>query len=240
MIETLSPTETLVIPSRFNGPRESGNGGYSSGAVAALIDGPAAVSLKSPVPMDRPLAVERGTDGDVAVRHGHALVATARLVPELDLAVPPPVTVDEAREAARHYHGSGFDLLSRCYVCGPDREDSFGVHAAPVEGRNVVATPWTPVAWAAHDEAHVRPEHLWGVLDCPTYFGSYLRDPYTLSMLARMQARIDAPVVVGRDHVVMAWPIATDGRKRHAGAAILSADGEVLAVARALLIELKR
>ena len=41
----------------------------------------------------------------------------------------------------------------------------------------------------------------------------------------------------GTDHVVVAWPIATEGRKRHAGSAVLSADGEQLAVAQALLIE---
>jgi hypothetical protein len=36
---------------------------------------------------------------------------------------------------------------------------------------------------------------------------------------------------------VIAWPIEIDGRKRHAGSAVLSRDGEALAVARALLIE---
>ncbi|MGA8219242.1 MAG: hypothetical protein WB771_11805 [Solirubrobacterales bacterium] len=36
---------------------------------------------------------------------------------------------------------------------------------------------------------------------------------------------------------MIAWPIGADGRKRHAGSAVLSADGEYLAVARALLIE---
>ena len=44
-------------------------------------------------------------------------------------------------------------------------------------------------------------------------------------------------MVVGEEHVVIAWPIETDGRKRHAGAAVLSREGEPLAVARALLIE---
>jgi hypothetical protein len=35
----------------------------------------------------------------------------------------------------------------------------------------------------------------------------------------------------------MAWPIAIEGRKRLAGAAVLNSDGEALAVAEALLIE---
>jgi hypothetical protein len=76
-----------------------------------------------------------------------------------------------------------------------------------------------------------------GVLDCPTYFAVHIDRELTLSVLARLTARIDAPVLAGEEHVVIAWPIETDGRKRHAGAAVLSGAGEPLAVARALLIE---
>ena len=36
---------------------------------------------------------------------------------------------------------------------------------------------------------------------------------------------------------MIAWPIEIDGRKRHAGSAVLTAEGEVLATARALLVE---
>ena len=80
------------------------------------------------------------------------------------------------------------------------------------------------------------PEFVWAVLDCPTYFGLYMDGELPLSMLARFSARIDAPIAAGEEHVVIAWPIELDGRKHHAGAAVLSAGGEVLAVARALLI----
>jgi len=38
---------------------------------------------------------------------------------------------------------------------------------------------------------------------------------------------------------VIAWPIEVDGRKHHAGSAVLSPAGEPLAIARALLIELR-
>jgi hypothetical protein len=237
MIETA--IETITVPGRFNGPRESGNGGYSSGIVAGLIDGPAEVSLRSPVPLDTPLTVERTQHGEVLVHHGATLVAGARPAEEIELDVPPPVDPDEARHAAAHYRGSGYDLLSQCYVCGCERADTFGVFAAPVDGRQVVASPWTPPCWSADTVGHVRPEHVWAALDCPTYFASYAGEPFGMSMLARMSARIDAAIVADTEHVVMAWPIATDGRKRHAGAAVLSADGEVLAQAQALLIELR-
>jgi hypothetical protein len=82
----------------------------------------------------------------------------------------------------------------------------------------------------------VLPEFIWAVMDCPTYFAIY-PERRPLSFLGRMIARIDAPVAVGAEHVVIAWPISADGRKHQAGAAVLSADGEVLAAARALMIE---
>ena len=75
------------------------------------------------------------------------------------------------------------------------------------------------------------------MLDCPTYFAVHIDRELTLSVLARLTARIEAPVVADEEHVVIAWPIETDGRKRHAGAAVLSRDGETWAVARALVIE---
>jgi acyl-CoA thioesterase FadM len=58
-------------------------------------------------------------------------------------------------------------------------------------------------------------------------------------VLARLAVRILAPVRAGEEHTIVSWPVALDGRKRHAGAALHSADGELRAVARALWIELK-
>ena len=45
-------SDSVTIPARFNGPLDSGNGGYSAGALAALLDGAAEVSLRRPVPLD--------------------------------------------------------------------------------------------------------------------------------------------------------------------------------------------
>jgi hypothetical protein len=55
--------------------------------------------------------------------------------------------------------------------------------------------------------------------------------------LARMTAEVVAPVAAGAEHVVIGWPIEIDGRKQHAGSALFSAGGELLAAARALMIE---
>ena len=143
----------------------------------------------------------------------------------------PRVSPEEAREAAAGYRGTGLDEFAQCYVCGPEREDAFGVFPARVGDREVVASPWTPPAWTADDEGRARPEHVWAVLDCPTYYASYLDGPQW-SFLVRLQVRIDAPVAVGEEHVVVAWPLGVEGRKRHAAAAVLDRDGALLALGR--------
>jgi hypothetical protein len=230
-------SESLSIPRRFNGPLESGNGGYCSGVVAGFLEGAAEVSLRRPVPLDTPLDVVRDSDGSVRMFDGEALVVEARPAPELEVDVPAPVSPHEARLAAGRYRGRSDGLFSRCFVCGREREDAFGVFAGAVEGRQLVASPWTPPSWTADSGGRVLPEFVWAVLDCPTYFALYMSGELPMSVLARLTARIDSPVVAGEEHVVIAWPIGTDGRKRHAGSAVLSPDGESLAVARALLIE---
>ena len=231
-------SESLAIPRRFNGPRESGNGGYCSGVVAGFLDAAAAeVSLRRPVPLETPLDVVRETDGSVRVLDGEALVAEARPAPDFDVEVPAPVSPHDARLASARYRGMSDGLFSRCFVCGRARADAFGVFAGAVEGRRVVASPWTPASWTADAAGAVLPEFVWAVLDCPTFFASYLDEELPVSVLARLTARINAPIAAGAEHVVIAWPIDADGRKRHAPSAVLSPDGETLAVARALLIE---
>jgi hypothetical protein len=231
----MTATTSVVIPRRFNGPEDGANGGYSCAVFAGLIDGPAEVSLRSPIPLDTPMAVER--DAQVRVLDGDALVAVVQEGPELAIDAP-RVRPDEAREAAKAYRGSGFQTFDRCYVCGLEREDALGVFAAHVPGRDVVASPWTPPAWAAGTTGSVAAEHVWAAMDCPTYFAAHIGRPNGMSVLARMSARVHAPVVAGAEHVVVAWPLQADGRKHHAASAVLTAEGDVLAVARALWVDL--
>jgi hypothetical protein len=229
--------ETVTIPSRFNGPPDNGNGGYSSGVAASFIEGAAEATLRRPVPVDTPLEVHRADDGEVHLMDGETLVVEARPAPDLDVEVPMPVTIEEARAAKERYRGESDGTFSQCFVCGKGREDAFGVFAGPVEGGELVASPWIPPEWTADAAGYVQPEFVWAVLDCPTYFALYTDGELPMSVLARLTAKIEEPVRTEEEHVVIGWPLEADGRKRHAGAAVLSADGETLAVAHALLIE---
>jgi hypothetical protein len=230
------PRHTVTIPQCFNGPLDSGQGGYSAGVLAPFLDGQAEVSLRRPVPLDRPLDVVRDGDGALRLLDGDELVADAQTVARVDVDVPDPVGVEEAREATTHYLGSREGQFSRCFVCGLARDDALGVFAGEVPGRRVMASPWTPPAWAAGDDGSVRPEFVWAALDCPATFATVLGGTQGVGLLARFSARIDAPVAAAAEHVVIGWPIAIDGRKYHAGSAIFSRDGALLAAARALLI----
>jgi hypothetical protein len=203
--------------------------------IAGFVEGPAEVTLRNPVPLDTSLEVKR-EDGSARVLDGETLIAEAASAPDLELEVPAPVDPEQAGLAKSRYRGSNEDLFGHCFVCGQAREDALGVFAGSVDGRELVASPWTPPPWTAGGSGQVLPEFIWAVMDCPTYFAIY-RETRPLSFLGRMIARIDAPVAVGAEHVVIAWPISADGRKHQAGAAVLSADGEVLAAARALMIE---
>jgi hypothetical protein len=228
---------TVTVPARFNGPLDSGNGGYSSGVFAARLGSAASVSLRSPVPLDRPLEVVEEPGEPLRVFDGETLVAEAEASPSLDVGVPEPVSLDEAREAAANYRAPSDGVFSRCFVCGRARQDSFEVFAGELEGREVVASPWTPPEWTAGAGGEVAPEFIWAVLDCPTYFAAHIGEELTGSVLVRQSTRLHAAVPAGEEHVVIAWPIERDGRKRLAGSAVLSADGDTLASAEILLIE---
>jgi hypothetical protein len=232
-------SESLAVPARFNGPRQSGNGGYSAGALAAFVEGAAAVSLRRPVPLDSELRVERGERGEAFAFDGEQLVAEAEPAPGFELELPESPGVEAARAAMAGYRGPLGSEFSTCFVCGREREDALGVFAGPVAGRELVASTWTPPAWTADESGRVRPEVVWAVLDCPTYFAAYLdqADPLPPAVLARLTGRLDAPVPVGEEHVVIAWPLGAEGRKQHAGSAVVSAAGQVLASAEALMIE---
>jgi hypothetical protein len=217
----------MIVPGRYNGPPDSANGGYACGLVAGVLGGVAEVTLRLPPPLDRELDVHRA-DGRIEIRDGETLVAEAGPV-ELDLDVPEPVSVEAAAEASTHYEGFVHHAYNTCYVCGPKRDDGLRVYAGAVQGRpGLLAAPWTP-------PADVTPELVWAALDCPSGWAvdDFQREGV---LLGRMAAEIDRLPTPGEPHVVVGWRIGEDGRKRYAGSALLTADGDVLARARSTWI----
>jgi hypothetical protein len=226
----------VEIPSRFNGPPTSANGGYACAMLAQFIDGPAEVTLRSPPPLDDPM--EATLDGDEAtLLDGETVVATAK-PGSLRLETPPPVSLEDARAGSEAYVWlDGGHPFPTCFVCGPDRPHDDGLHVYPgaVPDTDLIATPWSPAADLADEDGTVRPEFIWAALDCPSGI-ALMSGMEGTAVLGRLTTEIKAPPQTGEEHVLIAWPAERDGRKLYAGSALFTADGELLAAADATWI----
>lgn len=225
----------LSIPRRFNGPPASGNGGYVAGLLAERLGAAAAaVSLRAPPPLDAALEVREAPGGGLSLHHDGTLLAEAVAAPlVLDVpALPDPDAAAAAgalgRLRARSRSGNPYD---RCYGCGIARDDGLRLVPFPVGDTGLVATDWIPDEALAGPGGALPAPIAWAALDCPAGIAWSHRLPDAPPMMTvRMAASLDAPILAGERHVVVGWPIARDGRKLHAGTAIVAAaDGRVLA-----------
>jgi hypothetical protein len=231
--------DTLHIDPRHNGPRTSGNGGWVAGALARRLGAPVvSVALRAPVPLGRPLPVRRLADGGLALHDGDSVVADAA-VATLQLALP-PLPADDVAEAAgaaarlRHLQRGPGDPYAHCFVCGFNRPDGLGVIVGPVGGdgddNGLMATTWVPPAALADADGTVSLEATWAALDCPAGMAwSHRLGRSAQIMTVRMTATVNHPLLPGGRYRVLAWPLQRDGRKLHAGTAIVDADGAVRA-----------
>jgi len=229
-------TDRIVVPARFQGPDGTGNGGYVAGLLAKQSVGLSEVTLRLPPPLDRPLDVRRGEAG-VDLYDGATLVAQA-VATEVDLQPPSRIDLGEASQATAAYAGLAAHPFPRCFVCGPERADGLRIFPGHLPNRSAVAAPWVPAAEFAGADGVVREEFVSAALDCAGGWSLDL-NPGRPMVLGRYAVRIDEPVPASEPLIVVGWPLAVDGRKLFAATALLSADGETLAVARATWITIR-
>jgi hypothetical protein len=214
----------IVFERRYRGPLTSANGGYASGRVAAFVDAPEVeVTLRLPPPLERPLGV-READGGVVLVDGDAVVAEARAA-SVEIDSPPPVSLAEAADAVSRHVRVGSELFRECFTCGiRDERDGLEIYAGPVAGR----APLHAAPWVARDASA---EVVWAAIDCPGAYAVGVEGRGAI-VLGRMTARVDRVPEERERCVVVSWPLGEDGRKLHAGTALLGSDGELLAIAR--------
>jgi hypothetical protein len=213
----------ILIDSRFRGPDDSGNGGYSCGVIAREHGGAEPeVTLRLPPPLDEWLRL----DADGRVWDDHALVAEVR-DGAVELEPPEPVSWDDADAAQAPDLDSPFP---QCFVCGHARDDGLHIHAGAVEGRDVVAAPWQVAADT------VGPEFVWAALDCPGAYATGVIGRGVV-VLGRLTARVERVPQAGERCVAVGWSLGSDERKHGAGTALFAASGELLGIARAVWIE---
>ncbi len=244
----------LIVPQRFCGPPDSGNGGWTAGALAALdsADCPddrseswptIEVSLRQPPPLDTPMHVT-DEDGTFTAAFGGAAIATAHRVQRV-LAEVEPVDPATAAAATASYPGHTFHPFPTCFACGTAREEADGLRIFPgpvaTEAGDRVAAPWTPHPSLAEDwhtyvddTRRVSVASTWAALDCIGGWAGDLSE--RLMVLGRMTARVDALPVVGEPHVVVGEGRGQDGRKTFTASTLYDADGRVVATAEHIWI----
>ena len=225
-------TDSITIPSRFNGPPTSANGGYTCGLVASLVDGDAEVTLRSPPPLETPLLVSE-ENGKVLVHDGDTLIAEA-IETTVDHEVRPAPSWEEAEEAAHRYAGLEHHEFPTCFTCGHRREpgDGLRVLTGPVGDGAMVAATWVPDASLPTEYGVVASEVVWASLDCPGAWATARIVEGGAVVLGRMAARLDDAVHVGDELIAYAWPLGSEGRKHHAATALARRSGDVVGTAR--------
>jgi hypothetical protein len=225
----------LIIPARYNGPPESGNGGYVCGmlasyvALAAGVPPPAvAVTLREPPPLDTPMSVT--TDESIVSVMSDRLVASAAPASAVPGEPVPPVPFATALALGDTYPGLVSHPFPTCFACGPKRDDGLGLRPGRLpDGRT--ATAWrVPV--------DVSPLLVWASLDCPGGWSIDVEErPY---LLGRMTAAVSAVPAPGDECVVMGRATGFEGRKAYVSTTLYAPSGDVLAHAHAIWIALAK
>lgn len=227
-------SHTITIDERFRGPPVSGNGGYVGGIFSKVLvpsgQGDVEVTLRSPIPLDKPLVVNRLEDA-ATITDGDTLIAQVKpFEPEIEIPMPP--TWEKAEAAAQQSFSltastmfpgrRGFHPI--CFCCGAEHDTGLRVFAAPVEKQ--VAAIWSTQSDWADEHGLIPTEYLWAAMDCPGQF-AYMATGVRTGMLGRITAKVHQQPKAGEVLMVTAWPIQVDGKKHFAGAAIFDRSGRL-------------
>ncbi len=242
-------TQTFRIASRFNGPHDSANGGYSAGVAGRLLHNAEAVevTLRAAIPLEQTLRAHPTDTGLDIMTDDAATRIQIMSLRAVHLEMPDTISpgLEAANVAAATFRTIDDHVLPHCFVCGPARAKGDGLRIftdwlkdpAGIENPNpfpVVAAPWYPTPDLADASGLVAPEFLWAALDCP---GAFAIDVEPI-LLGRIATRIltrpstDAPIVV------VAWAKGRDRRKHFAGSALFNEAGDLLAFSEQTWIQI--
>jgi hypothetical protein len=244
-----STHDTLRIARRFNGPHDSGNGGYSAGLVASLLPNADAVevTIRAAIPLEQTLrAHPNGAGLDIMTDDASTRILIMSAMP-VHLETPDVKSpgLAAAEVAAATYRDVTDHVLPHCFVCGPARAEGDGLRIfadwlkdpAGVENPNlfpIVAAPWHPTPDLADAAGRIAPEFMWAALDCP---GAFAIDAEPI-LLGRMSAKILRRPSVAAPIVVVAWSKGRERRKHFAGSALFTESGDLLAFSEQTWIQI--
>lgn len=234
----------LSIDPRFSGLPGLAQGGYVGGLLsAALGEAGAEVKLRRPVPTSSPLTLGPAGAARMQLRDGETLLAEATAA-ALTLDVPPAADHEEARAASERFPGFSVHPYPGCFACGTEREHGDGLRVFPgsVEGRELVAAPWTPPHEPGSAAGSTPPELVWAMFDCLELWALILHAPGAPGervVTSALTTVVSGPVVPGEPHVAIAWPLGREGDRLFVGAALIDAEGRTRAVGRQTAVTAK-
>ncbi len=238
--------QEVVVEDRFRGPPQSGNGGYVGGLFSRSVDssgrGNVEVTLRSPIPLDKSMQVNRFEDGTATINDGETLIAQVKPV-DWEMEVPAPPTWDDVKAVANKslaFDSNINDLLPGrrgfhpiCFCCGIEHDTGLQVCVAQT-GDQVAAIWQTKESWG-DDNGLIPLEFLWTAMDCPGQF-AYMEKGIRTGMLGRITASISERPRAGETLLVTAWTILVEGKKHFAGSAIFDEQGKLYAKAKTVWI----
>jgi hypothetical protein len=240
-------SQTYIVATRFRGPPFSGNGGYVAGSAAEFLNTsePVEVTLRSPIPLDDPMALMVNPEGGGAtIWHGETLIAELKKS-ELVLSIPTPPDWTETLAAEKNspaliagFHSgslSGTGIHPICFCCGADHDEGLKIFAAAVQNGEQVAAVWKTNEKWGDDEGYLPDAFLWTALDCPGQF-AFLADGIMTGLLGRITGQIHQRIRAGGEYLVSGWRIGIEGKKHFAGTAIHDKEGNLIASAKSVWI----
>ena len=206
-----------------------------------MAPGPLRVTLRRPVPLELPLRIEPPEDGALVAGDGDG--AGARRWPSRRAAGRRRVATGRPRAGARRAAATPA-LVARapvpaCFGCGPLRDpaEAVALQVGPV-GDGVWATAWTPGAGLAARRTACSRRRSSGPRSTARAASPRCPRDRRRTCSAGIEGETLAPVHVGEEVVVLAWPLGHEGRKRWGATAICGAGGDLRARARATWIAL--
>jgi hypothetical protein len=231
-----SMSERVIIDERYAGFPDVAHGGYVSGVLAGSFGDGAEVVLRKPPPIGRPLEIAPDGPDRAVLRDGESVVAEASRA-ESGVEVPRVVTFDEAEAASRAYPGHSAHPFPSCFCCGPEREPGDGLRIFPgrLPGSEFVAAPFVADAALADETGVLASELTWAAMDCPQLWALMLAAPPDSPervVTSGLAATLHGTLHADQRYIVIAWPAGREGNRLYADAAVLTENGDRVAVGR--------
>ena len=169
----------IKISSRFCGPINSANGGYTCGILSNAIEGTAEVTLRHPPPINKVMEIKQAEENNFILYDEDRVIAEAKPA-ELELMPPRPPNMEVAELSTIKEEDIEGHYFPDCFVCGPKRKpgDGLRIFPGPVKDEAYIAATWIPDNSLSDGKGYVRNEFVWSALDCPSGWAIILKDAF--------------------------------------------------------------